>query len=366
VGLADEGTKTQAEADNEHFQSTDIEFQAHDGVEMFGKLVLPVAKAPRAILIYVQSAEGSTVDQKRPLGGGKTFNYFDLYRVELTARDIGFFSYEGRGIRMGDNPPRYEQIDREVYDTSTLDNKVRDVLSAIDIVRSHEGLRNTPILLMGASEGTLIAVEAASRKPDLIQGLVLYGVLAANMRENFRFIMTGGSFLPYASVDKDQNGSITKDEWEAVVKNADFSKADQNGDEVFTASDFEIINQKYVNAIDNEDFQVLNDWGKASAGVVLPSDWFKDHFAHAEMWEFLEGLKMPVGLFHGDRDNMASMEALKVLEAKATSANHTNLEFRYFEGLDHTLNIGEYFVKNKMPKGHQAIFQFIDRIAPKQ
>lgn len=40
------------------------------------------------------------------------------------------------------------------------------------------------------------------------------------------------------------------------------------------------------------------------------------------------------------------------------------LEFHYFEGLDHSLNIVPYFVTGELPKGHQAMFQFIDRIAP--
>jgi len=117
-----------------------VDFKSHDGHEMLGKLVLPEAAAPRAIVIYVQTAEGATVDQKRPLGGGKTFNYFDLYREILPPKGIGFFSYEGRGIRMGDQLPRFEKIDREVFNTGTLDNKVKDVISAINTVREQEKL----------------------------------------------------------------------------------------------------------------------------------------------------------------------------------------------------------------------------------
>jgi hypothetical protein len=44
---------------------------------------------------------------------------------------VAFFSYEGRGVRMGDQPPRFEQIDEAIYNTSTLENKVRDLLSAM-------------------------------------------------------------------------------------------------------------------------------------------------------------------------------------------------------------------------------------------
>jgi hypothetical protein len=123
---------------------------------------LPQAGAPRAIVIYVQTAEGATVDQKRLMSATATFNYYDLYRDTLTPKGVGFFSYEGRGIRTGDKPPRFEKIDAAIFDTGTLDNKVRDVLSAIQVVRKQPGCETAPILLMGCSEGTLLAAEAAT------------------------------------------------------------------------------------------------------------------------------------------------------------------------------------------------------------
>jgi alpha-beta hydrolase superfamily lysophospholipase len=83
------------------------------------------------------------------------------------------------------------------------------------------------------------------------------------------------------------------------------------------------------------------------------------------MWSFLKRLDLPVGVFHGDRDNNTSMAAVKDLERKAKDAGLAKIEFHYFEGLDHTLNISQYFVSGAMPPGHQAIFRYIDRIAPK-
>jgi pimeloyl-ACP methyl ester carboxylesterase len=353
------------EAQSTLSSSKDVTFQAHDGVEMFGRLVLPKDARPRAIVIYVQTAEGATIDQKRALGKDKTFNYFDLYRLELVKRGIGFFSYEGRGIRMGDAPPRYEKVDRAVFNTGTLDNKVKDAMAAVETVRKQLGLRETPVLLMGASEGTLIAAEAASRNPASIQGIVLYGALAWNMKQNFAFILSDGDYLRYRRVDKDNNGAITKEEWESVIKGTDFGKADQNGDGSFTVEDVRIVNKKLLDAVENDDFAALNDWGQAYAGVALPDRWFENHFSHADMWSFLKRLDLPVGVFHGDRDNNTSMAAVKDLERKAKDAGLAKIEFHYFEGLDHTLNISQYFVSGAMPPGHQAIFRYIDRIAPK-
>jgi len=342
----------------------DITFKAHDDVQMFGRLVSPKSDSPRAIVIYVQTAEGATVDQKRLLGGGKTFNYYDLYREKLTETGLGFFSYEGRGIRMGDEPPRYEKIDWDIYNTSTLDNKVRDLLSAIETVRKQDGLQDIPILLLGASEGALLCAEAAAQKPDAVTGLVLYGMLVTNLRETFRYIMSDGEFLKYRSLDENKDNVITRSEWDRVIKNVDFSKADLNTDGKFTVADIKITTKKYLDAIDNDNYKVLQAWAKAAAALAVPEGWFKDHFSHADNWTFLSQLDIPVGCFHGDADRNAPIAAVKELERKAKKAKLTKMEFHYFKGLNHSLNIGQYFVKGNMPKGHRAIFAFIDRIAP--
>ena len=63
--------------------------------------------------------------------------------------NVAFFSYEGRGIRMGDKPPRYETINWDIYNTSTLENKVRDIMSAVQIVKKQPGINSSRIFLIG-------------------------------------------------------------------------------------------------------------------------------------------------------------------------------------------------------------------------
>ena len=55
---------------------------------MLGKLTVPDTETRHAVVVYVQTAEGATVDMKRPLGGGRTFNYYDLYREKLPAMSV--------------------------------------------------------------------------------------------------------------------------------------------------------------------------------------------------------------------------------------------------------------------------------------
>lgn len=346
----------------------ELHFKTHDGHEMFGKLTLPKGQGPFPLVIYVQTAEGMTVDMKRQLGAGKTFNYFDIYRTKLAEMGIAFLSYEGRGIEMGDQPPRYEKIDRAVYDTSTIENKVYDVVSALAMVRARPDIDRTKVLLMGASEGTLIAARAAATVPQLFAGLVLYGVMTSNMRYTFDYILTDGAFLTYRlAFDTDKDGTITRAEFEAdankyranVLRGAGFENFDKNNDGLFTTEEMRELTKSYTDAVKNEDFAVLDAWARSAAGVATPKDWFKTHFSHEPIWTYLAELDMPVGCFHGDVDAMVPVEGLKLMEAKAKTAGKTKMEFHYIQGVGHSLGVERYFMDGTVPAGHQAVFEFI-------
>jgi len=348
-------------------QTVEVPFRSHDGHAMLGKLTLP--DAPKAVVIYVQTAEGATVDMKRPKPGG-TFNYFDLYREKLPPLGVGFFSYEGRGIKMGPKPPRFEEIDEAAHNTSTLDNKVRDILSAVAVVRKR--VPGAKIHLMGASEGTMLAAEAASRAPQEIDGLVLYAVLSTTLKDALKYMASDGNYMVLRNAfDTDKDGRVSKAEWDAdatklrarAMKGIGFETFDPNGDGFFTVEDMRAMRKNILDGIEAEYMDSVDSFLKPTAAVATPKGWVLDHFAHPPMWTFLAPLEIPAGFFHGDADNLTPIEGVRRLEARAKKEGKTNLQFHYFEGLDHTLNIGNYFMRGEVPAGHKAIFEFIQSLA---
>ena len=67
-------------------------------------------------------------------------------------------------------------IDRTVYNTSTLANKVQDGISAVRTLQKQGDVDRSRIVLRAISEGTLLAAEIAVQIPKEVAGLVLSGV----------------------------------------------------------------------------------------------------------------------------------------------------------------------------------------------
>ncbi len=66
---------------------------------------------------------------------GRFFNYFDIFADEFTARGIGFCSYSQRGVRDGDTPPFFVEIDEQAY------QQYRPSVSVAGRAPSPDGLR---------------------------------------------------------------------------------------------------------------------------------------------------------------------------------------------------------------------------------
>ena len=94
--------------------------------------------------------------------------------------------------------------------------------------------------------------------------------------------------------------------------------------------------------------------------MTTPKGWFKDHFAHPTIWTFLSRMDISIGLFQGDADLSTSGEGVRETEGLAKKAGKSNMQFHYFERLDHSLGIIAYFVRGTLPEGHKAIFEFIN------
>ena len=89
------------------------------------------------------------------------------------------------------------------------------------------------------------------------------------------------------------------------------------------------------------------------------TEWVKDHFSQPTMWELLSKLTMPVGLFQGEWTTTRRPNRCARSSGTAKAAGKTNMEFRYFDGLDHGLGTIVYFNTGTPSTGYAAMFEFM-------
>jgi pimeloyl-ACP methyl ester carboxylesterase len=351
----------------------DIPFMSHDGYPMLGRLTLPDTPGPHPVMLLVQTAEAQAKDGQLRNAKGERVPVYTLYRANLAPLGIGFFSYEGRGVsaNAGGGPV----IDRTVYDTSTLANKVQDGIAAVRLLQKQPDVDRTRIVLRGISEGTLLAAEIAVQIPSEVRALVLSGVIGSSLKDSLVFMTSDGAYMRHLGFwDGNRDGRISQAEWEAdpqgirkqLPAGTQFRQFDFDNDGFYTRTDAITINKPLTDAVRNDNFDVYMPWLEGSAAAQTPKPmlgWVKDHLSQPTMWDLLAKLSMPVGLFQGEIDANTSAEQVRALEQKAKAAGRTNLEFRYYEGLDHGLGTIEYFNKGTPSTGYAAIFEFMKRVS---
>jgi pimeloyl-ACP methyl ester carboxylesterase len=347
----------------------DIPFTTHDGYPMLGRLTLPDTPGPHPILMLVQTAEAATMDGELRNAKGVRVRVYSQYREVLAPMGIGFFSYEGRGV--SSNAGGGPVIDRTVYDTSTLANKVQDGVSAVRTLQKQAGVDRSRIVLRGISEGTMLAAEIALQIPSEVAGLVLSGVIGSTLKDATVFMASDGAYLAHLeNWDINGDGRISAAEFETDSKGIrkrlppgmPFGAFDRNGDGVYTRDELLTASRPLVEVIQKENFDAFIPWLQGSAAVQVPrtmTEWVKDSFSQPTMWELLSKLTMPIGLFQGEVDHNTPAEQVRALERTAKTAGKTNLEFRYFDGLDHGIGTIVYFNTGAPSTGYAAIFEFM-------
>jgi len=123
-----------------------------------------------------------------------------------------------------------------------------------------------------------------------------------------------------------------------------------------TTEDLVMLSSRLQNlrdAVDTENYAVLNEWGQDVGRSEYAERLVQGSIAHQPIWTFLSKLDIAVGLFQGSGDINVPIAGVRKLEETARKAGKTKMEFHYFDNLDHSLNIIEYFFRGTLPAGHK-------------
>jgi len=284
----------------------------NDGESIVGRLSLPsTTDNVPLVVVFVPGTGPNTYLNKRKISKSE-FNYYDLFETEFNKRGIGFFTYNRRGVEIGDNPPYYDKIDSAKYAKYTPKREVLDIESILADLRKVDRLKNARIVLLGASEGTIIAAMVAERMVEQVDGLLLFGYANDNMLDIIKWQLSGAASM--------------------INLRTYF---DRNNDNVFSRAEYESTDSI------------------ASLGRVRV---LKEYFQLEANKTRLLNIDIPISIFQGVDDANTPVEGVYDIQSRFKQANKTNLKCFIFEGHNHDLNYLDWPFKQQISEGLNAIF----------
>ena len=351
------------------FASEIIKFTLFDGETVEGKLSLPAGAGKiKELVIFIHGTGPGTYDDHRKMGGTE-FNYFDNFTQEFNNRGIAFFTYNKRGVERGDTPPLYDKVDREKYKKVLPSIEIKDIATFISTLRKDKRLRTAKIVLLGWSEGSIIASLVADDKKNKVSALFLAGYPNDNLFDVIKWQNTGGSSMVSIRdyFDANHDDQISREEYDSDEKKASafrtrafggakFEQIDINKDNVINAADFGILNKTRYEAIlaavdRGDDDWIWNNYFRVTTA------WLKEHFALEANKTRLLRTNIPIYIFQGEDDTNTPVEGVYDLRERFQNAKKTNLHSFVFKAHNHDLNYLDWIIKKEMPEGIKKMLE---------
>jgi pimeloyl-ACP methyl ester carboxylesterase len=350
------------------YSSEIIKIQLSDGETIKAKLDLPEnGSEVTLIIIFVPGTGPNTYLNKRKFGNIE-FNYYDLFATEFNKRGIGFLAYNRRGVEIGDQPPFYDKIDSAKYLKYTPLREVFDIESIISNLKKDKRFKQSKIVLLGASEGTIIASIVADRTVERVDGLLLFGYANDNLYDVIKWQLSGAASIinlrKYFDTNKDN--AFSREEYESVDSIAVLARA-----KILNNATFESLNIEKDGVIDYKDFapktisffeylakmiDTGNDTWIWKNYFRVTSSWLKAHFQLEANKTRLLRIDIPIFIFHGVNDANVPVEGVYDIQSRFRKAHKTNLQCYIFNGHDHDLNYIAWPYKNQISEGLNSIF----------
>jgi pimeloyl-ACP methyl ester carboxylesterase len=350
------------------YASEIVSVKLSDNEIIKGKLELPEdsSNVPFCI-IFIPGTGPNTYLNKRQFGN-VTFNYYDLFAQEFNRRGIGFFTYNRRGVEIGDQPPYFDKIDSAKYKKYTPQQEALDLEAIISTLKKDKRLKQAKIALLGASEGTIIAAMVADKKKVEVNDLLLFGYANDNIHDIIKWQLSGKTSIINLRkyFDKNNDNVFNLAEYESadtlatwarvhLLNNALFNTLNLEKDSVIDYRDFAYKTVPFYDHLmkmvdEDNDSWIWNNYFRVT------SNWMKAHFALEANKTRLLRIDIPIYIFQGIDDANAPVEGVFDIERRYNEISKTNLHCYTFDGHNHDLNYTSWPYRHKIPEGLKVLF----------
>ncbi|MDD3780827.1 MAG: hypothetical protein PHX26_12350, partial [Proteiniphilum sp.] len=135
-------------------------------METTGRLCIPKNESIRTIVVTVHGTGPYTYITQRP-----GFNYYDVLADGFCEKGVGFFTYNRRGVDLGDSAPWFDKVDSTKYAKYLPCNEAEDIETMVTFLKNDPRFKDCRIILYGISEGTIIASMVADRNKVKVDAL---------------------------------------------------------------------------------------------------------------------------------------------------------------------------------------------------
>jgi dienelactone hydrolase len=150
-------------------------FTTHDGYTLNGLIRYPsnmTAKYPAVLLVHGMGPfDRNSYLSGRLSADGKPNKPFESIAQALSAHGIISFRYDKRGITHNPNGGA-PTVDDKIYYAATLEDLIADAKAALAILYSDQNVDQGKLVILGISQGTLIAPQVA-KESGVVSALVL-------------------------------------------------------------------------------------------------------------------------------------------------------------------------------------------------
>ena len=337
--------------------------QLSDGEETVARLCLPKGKEIKTIVVTVHGTGPCTYIVQRD-----GFNYYDMLADGFCEKGVGFFTYNRRGVDLGDVAPWYDTVDSAKYAKYLPHIEAEDIETMIAFLKKDPRFANCKIILYGISEGSIIASMVADRKKVQVDALFLHGYAHENLYDIIEWQNSGEGVMISANSKFDVNGDKGIDEEEYkledptvaayrayLFQSMPFEVLDVVKDGRIDILDIRKMREPFIEMFrskveENDGEWIWNNYFRVTIG------WLKEHFELEPNKSRLLRVDVPIYVFHGMEDANVPVETVYELEQSFKDKGKTNLKAFVFDKHNHDLNLNDWFVTKSFSEGLQKIF----------
>jgi len=334
-----------------------------DGEITTARLCLPKNEQINTIVVAVHGTGPQTYLTER-----QGYNFYDVMADGFCQKDVGFFTYNRRGVDLDKTAPWFDKIDSLKYAKYLPQTETIDIETMITFLKNDKRFKNCKIILYGISEGTIIASMVAERKNVKIDALFLHGYAHDNMFDIIKWQNMGEGVMMFVNsiFDKNEDKAVDREEYDSedptiaayisyLFQNQPFDSIDVVKDNIIDIKDIRAMREPFQELLmtkiaENDESWIWDNYFRLTIG------WFRAHFELEPNKTRLLRVDIPVFVFHGEEDANVPVETVYDLEVRFKTCNKSNLKTFVFKKHNHDLNFQEWLSTNEYSEGMQTLF----------